>query len=229
MSQTEISALPRSVLTEFQFCQWTLLPACYMRDNTLVPKMNRDYRDVVSLTGNSNARRSGLYRGRLQLATIRLRDAPNFTRGRKAMDGISSRLGRLRSEISYIVAAVIAAVVIVIFLTSAPEDKTFPLSPQDIAGEWDSTFGVVSLSVSDHKVSGTYAYGEGEQAISGTIDGKIDDAGKVELAWSETGGGGGRAIWHARSKDALSGTWGNGRSEIDGGTWQLQRRAAVSP
>lgn len=149
------------------------------------------------------------------------------------MDSPSSKLGPSTTNRSHLALAAIVLVVLTaailvgndIALTREP--KSFPISPPALAGEWDSSFGVVNITVDDHRVSGTYNYKYQDQSVSGTVDGTINDGGKVSLEWAEANGGNGRAVWYATNDDALAGTWGFNSSHNNGGEWKLTRHVST--
>lgn len=106
----------------------------------------------------------------------------------------------------------------------SPPENPYRISPQELTGEWESTFGLVKLSVQGHEVNGTYAYRNGSVTVNGSVAGHLDDAGKTQLSWKETSGNEGRAVWYATNEATLTGVWGAGSSERNGGEWKLQKK-----
>lgn len=89
-----------------------------------------------------------------------------------------------------------------------------------LAGEWDTTFGKMQLSIQGSSVKGKYAYNDG--VLEGTIDGN----GIIDASWKESDGKYGKAVLKVTSSSDISGTWGFMESATDGvggGKWVFKR------
>lgn len=106
-----------------------------------------------------------------------------------------------------------------------PPEKPYSISAEELAGDWNSTFGEMKLTVDGRNVSGTYIYSAGTKTVTGTVRGHLQRAGRIELTWKEAPSAEGHAIWYAIDRDSLIGKWGIGKSYMNGGEWRLQRNS----
>lgn len=92
---------------------------------------------------------------------------------------------------------------------------TCSLNKGAFSGTYQMDNGTMVLVQVGDKVTGTYT---GEE--TGTIEGTVKD-GKLSYEWKQPNGEAGRGVFtlSADGKE-ISGTWGNGQSETDGGTWK---------
>jgi hypothetical protein len=85
--------------------------------------------------------------------------------------------------------------------------------PPRITGAYHSNWEDVQLVQRGKQVSGTYVCCGGG-TIHGTIDGNV-----IRYRWRQPGGDG-HGVWVIEG-DHLSGTWGVGAGDSDGGRWDL--------
>lgn len=84
----------------------------------------------------------------------------------------------------------------------------------DITGSYHSNWDEVTLAQRGDRVTGTYVCCGG-----GTIEGRIIEGTVIRYRWKQPGGEG-RGVWRIEDR-RLTGTWGSGASETDGGPWNL--------
>lgn len=82
------------------------------------------------------------------------------------------------------------------------------------AGDYVSTFGVVSLTEQGKSVKGTYP--------GGVVD-CVADGANLDCSWKESSYFG-KAKLSRRLNGDISGTWGNRASATDGGTWLFRKK-----
>jgi len=85
--------------------------------------------------------------------------------------------------------------------------------PPTITGSYRSNWEDVHPVQRGKQVTGTYVCC-GSGTIHGTIDGNV-----IHYRWRQPGGEG-RGVWTIEG-DHLSGTWGVGPNDSDGGRWDL--------
>jgi hypothetical protein len=102
---------------------------------------------------------------------------------------------------------------LVLALLLAPLAGASTAVPIDLSGPYKSNWDDVQLAQRGRHVTGSYVCCGG-----GTIDGTIEGR-TVRYRWRQPGGEG-RGIWTVRD-GRLSGTWGVGNDEDDGGRWDL--------
>jgi hypothetical protein len=86
-------------------------------------------------------------------------------------------------------------------------------APTTISGSYRSNWDDVHLVQHGKQVSGTYVCCGGG-TIHGTIEGN-----RIHYHWRQPGGDG-HGVWVIEG-DHLSGTWGIGAADSDGGRWDL--------
>lgn len=82
------------------------------------------------------------------------------------------------------------------------------------AGDYISTYGTVNLVESPGKVKGTYPGGTLDCTPRGAV---------IDCGWKDSSGFG-RSTLTRQANGNLSGTWGNGGSSTDGGTWLFRKK-----
>ncbi|HPN81882.1 MAG TPA: hypothetical protein PLM00_00725 [Spirochaetota bacterium] len=102
---------------------------------------------------------------------------------------------------SFILCALLASALMAI----AGENASF-------TGIYSSEWGQIMLVQKDNKVLGVYA-GQFQGSLEGQVNG-----GKFHFRWNQLNGESGRG-WFSLSENGLTGKWGNGNSEDDGGDW----------
>jgi len=101
--------------------------------------------------------------------------------------------------------------------TNTITDRNTPNDDQPhsgFQGEWKTTFGKMSLTVSGNRITGSYGSSDGR--LHGTLHGR-----RLEFSWSEKNGQSvGKGVF-ILSKDGtrFSGTWGYRTSATSGGRW----------
>ena len=89
------------------------------------------------------------------------------------------------------------------------------LSECTISGVYQSDWGSVILNDQGQNVSGTWKNG----TISGVKDGTV-----IHYTWYQGSVPGGRGVWQISPDCAqLTGPWGKGNSDSDGGYWNLYK------
>ena len=96
------------------------------------------------------------------------------------------------------------------------EDFRFNCGTMTLTGTYSSEYGPVQLFQHGDRVTGTFTAGGG-----GTIEGRIV-GNQIIFRWKNTRENG-RGVWFVNSMNRIEGTWGNNRSEVDGGAWNLKR------
>ena len=81
-------------------------------------------------------------------------------------------------------------------------------------GEYDSDYGDTKFTQQGHDVHATYPNG----TVSCVVEGP-----HLDCAWEE-GGATGRALLTRQPNGNIVGTWGDGASNTDGGTWFFRRK-----
>lgn len=82
------------------------------------------------------------------------------------------------------------------------------------AGDYISTYGTVSLTEAGGKVTGTYPGGTLDCTPNGAV---------IDCTWKDSSGSG-KAKLTRQATGNLSGTWGYGISNSDGGTWLFRKK-----
>jgi hypothetical protein len=94
----------------------------------------------------------------------------------------------------------------------------------DVTGEYTSNWDDVRLVQEGTRVEGTYVCCGG-----GTIEGRIIEGRVIKFHWHEPrGAGDGEGIWKITADGRLTGTWGRGQSNNDGGPWNLALKAQTA-
>lgn len=88
---------------------------------------------------------------------------------------------------------------------------------ESLTGTYKSMYGDVRLVQNGNRVHATYV------SHNGTIDGIID-GNVIRFRWTQPDGRG-TGVWTISRSGRLEGTWGNGRSNLDGGRWDLSPAA----
>lgn len=91
----------------------------------------------------------------------------------------------------------------------------------DLSGTYTSNYGEVRLVHDGARVRGTYACCGG-----GTLDGRVTDERVIRYRWAQPGTSG-YGVWTI-GRGTLTGTWGTGTSEDDGGRWDLARATELA-
>lgn len=101
-------------------------------------------------------------------------------------------------------------------------------------GRWTTSFGPLDLiqgdvGVQGMDVGGVYQYSASGRTVQGALVGKMD-GNYLALRWSENNGARSGYAVFVMSQDgrSFSGTWGNGDSFDNGGTWTGQRAQVSS-
>ncbi len=88
-----------------------------------------------------------------------------------------------------------------------------------VTGQYTSNHGPVQLVQYGERITGTYTtYG-----VSGTIEGWISRDGVIMFRWFQKDGHRGSGMWQLEGRGILTGTFGMGRSQYNGGEWSLTR------
>ncbi|HOG45926.1 MAG TPA: hypothetical protein PLJ35_21260 [Anaerolineae bacterium] len=96
---------------------------------------------------------------------------------------------------------------------------------QGFAGTWDSTYGLMTLTVSGNKVSGSYEYREGKIEATLSADGRTMEGWWTELPSRQPPGDAGRMTFALLADGTIDGQWWFGK-DGDGGEWIGTRVAA---
>lgn len=90
------------------------------------------------------------------------------------------------------------------------------VSDCQIDGSYDSDRGSVLLVQKDEMVTGTWPKG----TVIGERAGDI-----IRFTWYDGPEPGGRGVWRVSADCGhLTGTWGSGSSDTDGGSWDMRRQ-----
>lgn len=91
----------------------------------------------------------------------------------------------------------------------------------NVAGNYSSNYGNVTLRQVGNRITGSYIVTEGQ--YHGTIEGTVDN-GVIRYYFSQPGQQG-TGVWYVNShSDRISGTWGTNGSTTNGGAWNLFER-----
>ncbi len=110
-------------------------------------------------------------------------------------------------------AALVASLAAFIMVMSAV--IVFSVRPT-FSGEWDSSWGRLSLAQRGDRVSGTYA-----GSVPGRVEGTVSGT-RLDYRWSDSKRRSGRGYWIYTVDGQtvrLVGRWGSGDSDSDGGEW----------
>ena len=122
-------------------------------------------------------------------------------------------------------AALVSLIAIVYVMSMAPAEKStgsiqFECASggtADFSGEWESTWGSMTLEQEDGEVTGTYDYSNGE--IEGTVEDNV-----LEFEWDEGGGYTGDGYFVMSSDcEHFDGQWRDGNSQGWAGSWHAER------
>ncbi len=111
-------------------------------------------------------------------------------------------------------AALVVAIATLFALAFAPDAAATRTRAAAVTGSYHSNWDDVKLVQDGDRVHGTYVCCQG-----GTIEGRVVEGRVLHYVWRQPGGSG-RGVWTIVG-DHLEGTWGWGRSETDGGRWDL--------
>ena len=83
----------------------------------------------------------------------------------------------------------------------------------DFVGSYDTNWGSVVFRLDDGRLEGSY-----DGPFHGRLIGAIDGA-RFRYEWVQTNGAHGHGYFEVSASGVLSGAWGRGESETNGGPW----------
>jgi hypothetical protein len=95
-----------------------------------------------------------------------------------------------------------------------------PLAAPELVGRYQSNFGFMTLSLAPDVPGGVVGY-YGEP-VDGRLAGNVID-GRFTFVWEGNRGTGGRGFFERSPDGSITGLWGYGQSDTNGGNWVASR------